>query len=193
MVYANYFKRFLDVVFSILLLLITSWIFLLVILTYWVTFNLPVFFVQSRIGRHCVVFKMLKFRSLKTSEDIDRRFVLGTVLRFLSLDELPQLFNVLKGEMSLIGPRPLPVEYLPLFSPEQKTRHNLRPGITGWAQVNGRNSLSWEQKFKFDGEYVKKVSFLFDLKIIGKTVLLLLSFKKDTSLLEEKFTGSHDV
>jgi len=136
---------------------------------------------------------MIKFRTLKVSDEQDRRFVLGNVLRFLSLDELPQLLNVLMGDMSLIGPRPLPIEYLPLFSAEQKKRHDVRPGITGWAQVNGRNSVSWEQKFKFDVMYVQKVSFLFDAKIVVKTIILLLSFRKDTSLLEKKFTGSHDV
>ena len=193
MVYVKYFKRLTDIVFAVVLMLFTSWIFLLLILLYFVTFNLPVFFVQQRIGENNTVFGMLKFRTLKQEEQGDRRFVLGNQLRFLSLDELPQLFNVLKGEMSLIGPRPLPFEYLTLFSAKQKRRHDVKPGITGWAQVNGRNSLSWEDKFKFDLEYVKKLSFMFDLKIVLMTIFLLVSFKKDTSLLEEKFTGSHDA
>ncbi|HOX83592.1 MAG TPA: sugar transferase [Chryseolinea sp.] len=193
MVYQKYVKRVLDIVFSVLLLVATSWIFMLLMLLYLITFNLPVFFVQDRIGKNSITFRMIKFRTLKVSDEQDRRFVLGNVLRFLSLDELPQLLNVLMGDMSLIGPRPLPIEYLPLFSAEQKKRHDVRPGITGWAQVNGRNSVSWEQKFKFDVMYVQKVSFLFDAKIVVKTIILLLSFRKDTSLLEKKFTGSHDV
>ncbi len=188
--YQQYFKRLLDILFSIFLLIITSWIFILLILLYVITFNVPVFFVQERIGQRNIAFRMLKFRTLKLSHEHDRRFALGNALRFLSLDELPQIVNVLKGDMSLIGPRPLPVEYLPLFSIEQKKRHNVKPGITGWAQVNGRNSVSWRTKFKFDLMYVQNVSFLFDLKIVVKTILVLLSFKKDTSLFEKKFTGS---
>jgi len=189
MVYKKFIKRGLDVLASLVFLILTWWVLLLVILIYGITFQRPVFFVQPRVGRNNTLFRMIKFRTLNVAETGDRRFWLGNVLRLISLDELPQLLNVLKGEMSLIGPRPLPVEYLPLFSTEQKKRHEVRPGITGWAQVNGRNSLSWEEKFKFDLEYVQKVSFLFDMKIVLKTIILLLSFKKDISLLEKKFTG----
>ncbi len=191
MFYSNHLKRVLDIIFSILLLLITSWVFILLALMYVITFNLPVFFVQQRIGKNNTVFIMRKFRTFKALENGDRRFALGSALRFLSLDELPQLINVLKGEMSLIGPRPLPIEYLPLFSKEQNKRHTIRPGITGWAQVNGRNSLSWEDKFRFDLMYVEKVSLVFDLKIVIKTIFLLMSFKKDISMLEKKFTGNN--
>lgn len=191
MVYEKHLKRLFDIVFSVVLMVSTLWIFLLLIVWYVVSFNLPVFFRQQRIGQNNTAFRMLKFRTLKIEEKGERRFVLGNVLRFLSLDELPQLLNVLMGEMSLIGPRPLPLEYLPLFSEHQKRRHHVRPGITGWAQVNGRNSVSWEDKFKFDLQYVEKVSFMFDVKIAIKTILLLLSFKKDKSLLEKKFTGNH--
>ncbi len=189
MTYAAHLKRPLDMVASLVLILLTSWLFLLLILVYLITFNTPVFFIQQRIGKGNTMFSMIKFRTLKESIEGNRGFWLGTVLRFLSIDELPQLINVLKGDMSLIGPRPLPVEYLPLFSEEQKRRHHVRPGITGWAQVNGRNSVSWDEKFKLDLEYVQKVSFWLDLKIVFKTMLLLLSFRKDTSLLEKKFTG----
>jgi lipopolysaccharide/colanic/teichoic acid biosynthesis glycosyltransferase len=187
--YTKYTKRLLDVFGSVALMILTSWLVLLLVLIYIITLQLPVFFVQQRVGRNNSVFHMIKFRTLKESEAGDRRFWLGSVLRFLSWDELPQLANVLRGDMSLIGPRPLPVEYLPLFSEEQKKRHNVRPGITGWAQVNGRNSVTWEEKFKLDLEYVQKVSFAFDCRIVMKTIILLLSFKKDTSLLEKKFTG----
>ena len=189
MIYRKYIKRLLDVIGSIVLMIMTSWLFLLLVLMYVITLQLPVFFVQQRVGRNNIVFHMIKFRTLKESEAGDRRFWLGSVMRFLSWDELPQLVNVLRGDMSLIGPRPLPVEYLPLFSDEQKKRHIVRPGITGWAQVNGRNSVTWEEKFKLDLEYVQKVSLVFDSRIVMKTILLLLSFKKDTSLLEKKFTG----
>ena len=113
------------------------------------------------------------------------------MLRASNLDELPQLWNVLKGEMSLIGPRPLPVEYLPLFSEEQKKRFEVKPGITGWAQVNGMHSVPWKQKLELDNYYVDHVSLMLDIRIVIKTLVLFLSFKKDRSLEEEKFTGYH--
>jgi len=114
---------------------------------------------------------------------------MGNLLRRTSLDELPQLWNVMKGEMSLVGPRPLPVQYLPLFSPEQRRRHSIRPGITGLAQVNGRHGISWEEKFSYDLYYVQHVSFLYDVHIMAMTVGLLFSFKRDVSLEEKAFTG----
>ena len=126
MVYTKYIKRPLDVIFSIVLMILTSWLMLLLIVLYVITFHLPVFFVQQRIGKNNSIFSMMKFRTLKESEAGDRRFWLGNVLRFLSLDELPQLINVLKGNMSLIGPRPLPVEYLPLFSVDSKQNKHQR-------------------------------------------------------------------
>lgn len=135
---------------------------------------------------------MYKFRTLSSDINLDlteRQFSLGRFLRFTNLDELPQLWNVLKGQMSLVGPRPLPVDYTDLFSAEQNNRHQVLPGITGLAQVNGKNDLSWNEKFKLDLEYVNKVSFLLDIKILFKTLILALSFRKDTSLTEEKFTG----
>ena len=135
---------------------------------------------------------MYKFRTLSSDLNLEltqRQFLLGRFLRFTNLDELPQLWNVLKGEMSLVGPRPLPVDYANLFSAEQNNRHQVLPGITGLAQVNGKNDLSWNEKFKLDLEYVNKVSFLLDIKILFKTLILALSFRKDTSLTEEKFTG----
>lgn len=134
---------------------------------------------------------MYKFRTLKNSDAslLERRFALGDCLRFTNADELPQLLNVLKGEMSLVGPRPLPVEYADLFSDKQNKRHSVLPGITGLAQVSGKNNLSWDEKFRLDLEYVNKVSFALDIRILIKTLILALSFKKDTSLTEEKFTG----
>lgn len=153
------------------------------------------FFLQERVGVHGKIFRLMKFRTL--SSDVtktlqERRFFFGDLLRFTNLDEMPQIINVLKGEMSFVGPRPLPLEYLPLYSAEQNKRHLVRPGITGWAQVNGRHSIQWKQKFEFDLEYTKQISFTTDLKIIVKTILLILSFRPDQSLHEKKFTGNHD-
>lgn len=138
----------------------------------------PIFFSQNRPGLHGQVFKMIKFRTMRDCKDkhgnilpdSERLTKFGAFLRSTSLDELPGLFNVLKGDMSLVGPRPLLVEYLPLYSIEQARRHNVRPGITGWAQVNGRNTLSWNDKFKLDVWYVNNQSFSLDLKILLMTV-----------------------
>lgn len=166
---------------------------LLIALLFLFSFQYPVFFIQERSGTNGKSFRLFKFRTLHPAGVSlqERRFWLGDFLRFTSLDELPQLWNVLKGDMSLIGPRPLPIEYLPLYNPTQHQRHNVRPGITGWAQVNGRHAISWNEKFKLDLFYVKNISFLLDMKIILKTIVLMLSFKKDISLHEEKFTGSN--
>ena len=136
---------------------------------------------------------MWKFRTLSRNEQlpvIQRRFRWGKFLRFTSLDELPQLFNVLRGEMSFIGPRPLPEEYLPLYSKEQLKRHEVKPGVTGWAQVNGRNAIPWQKKLELDLYYVNNLSLGLDLIIFIKTLVLVLSFQKDVSLTEEKFKGN---
>lgn len=167
---------------------------LIIVLAYVLTFQFPICFKQFRLGIKGRPFKMYKFRTLSadfTKSVQMRKFRLGNILRASNLDELPQLWNVLKGEMSLIGPRPLPVEYLPLFSEEQKKRFEVKPGITGWAQVNGRHSVPWKQKLELDNYYVDHVSLMLDIRIVIKTLVLFLSFKKDRSLEEEKFTGSH--
>ena len=138
----------------------------------------PVLFTQLRPGRHGIPFRLIKFRTMREGVDAEGRALpdeerltrLGKFLRAASLDELPELWNVLRGDMSLVGPRPLLMEYLPLYTPEQARRHGVRPGITGWAQVNGRNSLSWEEKFQLDVWYVDHASFWLDLKIIALTV-----------------------
>jgi len=165
---------------------------MLIVLVYMVQGQFPIFFKHERIGKNGRHFMLWKFRTLST--DIgktlqQRKFFWGNLLRTTNLDELPQLWNVLRGEMSLVGPRPLPVEYATLFSAEQNKRHQVLPGITGLAQVSGKNNLSWNEKFKFDVEYINRCSFWFDLTILFKTFLLALSFKQDTSLNEEKFTG----
>jgi undecaprenyl phosphate N,N'-diacetylbacillosamine 1-phosphate transferase len=178
-----------DLFFSLLFFIFFFGVFLVLILFFLVTLNLPIFYVSKRIGKSGKVFEMYKFRTLSTdlNQDlIERQFPLGRFLRFTNLDELPQLWNVLKGEMSLVGPRPLPVDYVNLFSGEQNNRHQVLPGITGLAQVKGKNDLSWNDKFKLDLEYVNKISFLLDIQILFKTLILALSFKKDTSLAEKK-------
>lgn len=135
---------------------------------------------------------MVKFRTLSRDEELplyERRFSLGNFLRVTNLDELPQFWNILKGDMSLVGPRPLPLEYGSLFSEEQKKRHDVLPGITGLAQVSGKNSIAWPEKFKLDIKYVNHISFRLDCLILFKTLTLALSLKRDVSLEEDKFTG----
>ncbi|WP_394172287.1 sugar transferase [Thalassotalea litorea] len=171
-------KRFLDVVISLLALIFLLPIMVIVYLFVSILLGHPVFFTQARPGIHGNIFQMFKFRSMKNSvdeggnllPDSERLTPFGEMLRSSSLDELPGLWNVLKGDMSLVGPRPLLVEYLPLYSKEQAKRHKVRPGITGWAQVNGRNAISWEDKFKYDVWYVENQSFWLDMKILLLTV-----------------------
>lgn len=183
-----------DIIVSTLVLLVSSWMIVLISVLYVVSLQFPVLFAQPRIGKDGRIFTIYKFRTLKVGDQppAQRRFWLGDVLRYTSLDELPQLINVLRGDMSIVGPRPLPVEYAPLFSEEERKRHTVRPGLTGLAQVNGRHSISWKEKFRFDLEYVRNITFLKDCSILAKTVLLLLSFQRDISLDEKKFSGSHD-
>jgi len=190
--YAKYGKRIFDLIFVILVLVIFSWLILLILFSYCIAWEFPIFFFQPRIGKNGAPFIMWKFRTLSTHEDKptpERRFRLGDFLRVTNLDELPQLFNVLKGEMSLVGPRPLPETYASYFTEEQKKRHSVRPGITGWAQVYGKNSISWEQKFTYDLQYIDRISLWADVTILLKTITLVLSMKRDISLTEEKFKG----
>ena len=194
-------KRIMDVVGALLGLVIFSPVLLL--LYFWIRKDMgsPVLFQQARPGRDGQPFKMLKFRSMRDSTgpdgqqlpDAERITPLGGKLRSSSLDELPGLWNVLKGDMSLVGPRPLLVEYLPLYSLTQARRHELRPGITGWAQVNGRNALSWEKKFELDVWYVDNRTIWLDLKIIWMTIRKVIK-RDDISAEGEvtmpRFTGS---
>lgn len=163
----------------------------------------PILFTQARPGLNGKVFKMMKFRSMLDAKDKqgnllpddERMTKFGAFLRSTSLDELPGLFNVLKGDMSLVGPRPLLVQYLPLYSPEQARRHNVRPGITGWAQVNGRNAISWEDKFKLDVWYVDNQSLLLDFKILlltVKKVFVREGISADGHVTIEPFKGSNN-
>jgi len=167
-----------DFVFGILLVALLTAPALLLVLLVRVKLGPPVFFTQTRPGLHGQPFQMIKFRTMTNARadngtllpDCERLTCFGRYLRSTSLDELPELLNVLKGEMSLVGPRPLLMDYLPLYSPEQARRHEVKPGITGWAQVNGRNAISWEDKFQLDVWYVDHQSFWLDLKILFLTV-----------------------
>ena len=171
-------KRFFDFSASLAALLLLSPVLLLLALLVGVKLGSPVFFTQTRPGLHGQPFEMIKFRTMTNARsadgallpDAERLTRFGRFLRSTSLDELPELWNVLKGEMSLVGPRPLLMDYLPLYSPEQARRHEVKPGITGWAQVNGRNAISWEDKFQLDVWYVDHQSFWLDLKILFLTV-----------------------
>lgn len=177
--YKHFFKRFLDFTLSLIGLVVISPILLIV----WVLLMVAnggagAFFVQTRPGKGGKLFKVIKFKTMSDQRDLfgnllpdgERITSVGRIVRSLSIDELPQLINVLKGDMSLVGPRPLLVTYLPHYSPDQLRRHEVRPGITGWAQVNGRNAISWEQKFDYDIWYVEHVTLLLDIKILVKTI-----------------------
>lgn len=172
-------KRLLDFTLSLVGFLLISPVFLLITLFLFFANQGKPFFFQERPGKDGKIFKVIKFKTMNDKKDkqgnllpdADRLTKIGSFVRKTSLDEIPQLINVIKGDMSLIGPRPLLVQYLPLYSEEQARRHEIRPGITGWAQVNGRNAISWQQKFEYDVWYVDHVSFSLDLKIIWMTVM----------------------
>ncbi|MCO7506508.1 MULTISPECIES: sugar transferase [unclassified Pseudomonas] len=194
-------KRWMDIVFSFTGLLVLSPVILIVAWKIRRNLGAPVLFRQVRPGLHGRPFEMVKFRTMRDAvdeqghplADADRMTAFGSFLRSSSLDELPELWNVLKGEMSLVGPRPLLMEYLDLYSPEQMRRHDVPPGVTGWAQVNGRNALSWEQKFSLDVWYVDNRSVWLDFKIILltiKKVIVREGISADGEATMPKFTGS---
>lgn len=176
--YKSFFKRLIDFIAAFFGLLLLSPIFLIVMLALVIANNGKPFFFQARPGKNEKIFKIIKFKSMNDKKDKDGNLLpdgerltkVGNFVRKTSLDEIPQLINVLIGDMSLIGPRPLRVHYLPLYSEEQKKRHHVRPGITGWAQVNGRNAISWTQKFEYDVWYVNNISLLLDIKILFMTI-----------------------
>ena len=172
-------KRAFDLVSSLLLLAVLCLPLLVITVLQVIKLGHPIFFRQTRAGRDGRAFKILKFRSMRNSQgsDEERLIAWGQFLRSTSIDELPELWNVLKGEMSLVGPRPLPTIYLERYSPEQARRHEVLPGITGWAQVNGRNGLSWKEQFELDLWYVENRSFLLDLKFLCLTISTVLSRK----------------
>jgi lipopolysaccharide/colanic/teichoic acid biosynthesis glycosyltransferase len=201
--YKNYFKRILDFSLSLMGLLLLSPLFLIL----WLILTVAnggagAFFTQARPGRNENVFKVIKFKTMTDKKDekgnllsdANRLTKIGLFVRSTSLDELPQLINVLKGDMSLIGPRPLLVQYLPLYNIQQARRHEVRPGITGWAQVNGRNAISWQQKFEFDVWYVDHLSFLLDIKILYTTIKKVFhreGINSESSVTMEAFKGNN--
>lgn len=200
-IYARYIKRLLDFILSLIALVILSPILLVFIVIGAIKMRGNPFFTQERPGKDGKVFKLIKFRTMTNKKDADGNLLpddqrltsYGKFLRSTSVDELLELINILKGDMSIIGPRPLLVKYLPLYSDFQKHRHDVRPGLTGYAQVNGRNSISWEERFKLDVDYVQNITFMGDVKIIFDTVYKV--FKRDgissgTSVTMEEFKGS---
>ena len=199
--YKNLIKPILDFILAFLLIIIFSPIILIVALLIKLKLGSPILFTQKRPGLNGKIFRIYKFRTMSDERDSKGDLLsdelrlkgFGKLIRKSSLDELPQLFNVLKGEMSFVGPRPLLVEYLKLYNQEQAKRHNVKPGITGWAQVNGRNAISWEEKFKLDVYYVEHISFMLDCKILYMTFFKVLKRKdinSNTNITMEKFTGN---
>ena len=201
--YKNFFKRFLDFILSLLALVVLSPVLLILTVLGLINMKGNPFFTQERPGKNEKIFKLIKFRSMtcekgpdgKLLPDAKRLTKYGKLLRSTSLDELPELINILKGDMSIVGPRPLLVRYLPRYNEEQRHRHDVRPGLTGYAQVNGRNAISWEERFKLDVEYVRNVSFWMDVKIIFQTVGKV--FKRDgissgTAVTMEEFMGNKE-
>ena len=194
-------KRSLDFLVSSLLLVLLGPVLIIVALMIYIVLGAPVLFVQSRPGLNGKPFEIIKFRTMvkitndneKKISDEKRLTDLGKFLRSTSIDEIPELWNVIKGDMSLVGPRPLLMEYLPLYNDEQGRRHEVRPGITGWAQINGRNAISWEEKFKLDLWYVDKQSFWLDLEILFHTVkkvFLREDISADGEATMPRFTGT---
>lgn len=194
-------KRVVDLLATMIILLISIPLFIGVSVLLMVSQN-AVFFTQYRPGKNGKIFKLIKFKTMSDRRDVngnllpdqERLTKAGKFVRSTSLDELPQLINVLKGDMSLIGPRPLLVKYLPLYSKEQARRHEVRPGITGWAQVNGRNAIAWDQKFEYDVWYVDNISFLLDIKILWltlKKVIVREGISSTTSVTMEPFKGNN--
>lgn len=183
--YKFFFKPLLDFILSLLGLIISSPLFLIVIIALLFANKGKVFFLQNRPGKNGKIFKIIKFRTMNDKRDaqgnllpdVERLTTIGKLVRKTSLDEIPQLINVLLGNMSLIGPRPLLPEYLPLYNDTQKKRHLIKPGITGWAQINGRNAVEWEKKFMFDVWYVENLSFLLDLQIMFLTLKKVLKLE----------------
>ena len=199
--YKKCFKRLLDIILSGVALVVLSPVLLIVAILVRTKLGSPVIFHQKRPGKDEKIFTLCKFRTMTDAKDENgnlfpddvRLTKFGKMLRATSLDELPELWNIFKGDMSSVGPRPLLVKYLPLYNEEQKHRHDVRPGLTGLAQINGRNAITWEQKFAYDVEYVRNVSFLLDVKIILGTVKAVLKkdgISSETSVTMEEFKGS---
>lgn len=183
--YNKYLKRIIDIICALLAIIVFWWLYLIVAVLVRIKLGSPIIFKQERPGKidkktgKETIFNLYKFRTMTDKRDVEGNLLpddvrltkFGRILRSTSLDELPEAFNILKGDMSVIGPRPLLVEYLPYYTKEEHHRHDVRPGLSGWAQINGRNAIdSWEQRFQYDLEYVKNVSFAFDIKVVLKTI-----------------------
>lgn len=195
MIYSKYIKRLLDILISLTFIVLFSWLYLILVILVRIKLGSPVLFCQERPGYNEKIFTLYKFRTMTDKRDekgnllpdSERLTKFGSMLRSTSLDELPEMFNILKGDMSLIGPRPLLVEYLPYYTEEERLRHSVRPGLTGLAQVSGRNYLAWDKRLAKDVEYVNHISFIMDVKIIIRTIMVV--FKKedvsvDTNVVE---------
>ena len=199
--YAKCFKRLIDFFLSLLALMFLSPVFLILIAIGLIAMKGNPFFTQRRPGKNEKIFRLIKFRTMSNAKDRNGDLLpdevrlnrYGRFLRSTSLDELPELLNILKGDMSIVGPRPLLVQYLPRYSEEQRHRHDVRPGLTGYAQIHGRNAISWEARFKLDVAYVENITFLGDIKIIFGTVKAVLKregISSDTSVTMEEFMGN---
>ena len=198
--YAKYMKRILDFIISLCAMIVLSPLLLVLIILGTIFMRGNPFFVQKRPGKDEKIFKLIKFRTMDNRKDKDGKMLpdevrlngYGKFLRSTSLDELPELFNIIKGDMAIVGPRPLLVQYLPLYNDKQKRRHEVLPGLTGWAQVNGRNSISWTERFELDIEYVDNIAFKKDIQIIIMTVrsvFLQKGISSETSATMEDFNG----
>ena len=201
--YKHFLKRLFDFVIALIVLLLIGWF--LIVISIWLHFankGAGIFFLQERPGKHTKIFKIIKFKTMTDERDAEGNLLpddmrltkVGEFVRSMSIDELPQLINVLKGDMAIIGPRPLLVQYLPLYNNEQARRHEVRPGITGWAQCNGRNAISWTEKFELDVWYVDNLSFVTDLKVILitiKKVFFREDINSETSATMEAFNGNN--
>lgn len=177
--YERYFKRPLDLICGMIVVILCWWLYAVIAILVRIKLGSPVLFVQSRPGKDEKIFKLYKFRTMTNEKDENGELLpdeirltkFGKFLRYTSLDELPEVINIIKGDMSMVGPRPLLVDYLPYYKERERHRHDVRPGLSGWAQINGRNAIdNWEQRFEYDVEYVDNISFLFDIKIIFYTI-----------------------
>lgn len=203
--YERYFKRPLDFCCGLAAVIVFSWLYIILAILVRVKLGSPVLFAQERPGKGEKIFKLYKFRSMTDERDENGNLLpdevrltkFGKALRATSLDELPEAFNIIKGDMSVIGPRPLLVEYLPRYNAEQHRRHEVRPGLSGYAQVHGRNTVSWQEKFRMDVEYVDHITFRGDLKIICDSVMVAFvkrdGISSETSVTMEKFMGNESV
>lgn len=197
--YARYIKRIVDIIISLLVIIVFCWLYLILAILVRVKLGSPILFKQARPGKDEKIFNLYKFRTMtdkrdaegKLLPDKDRLTKFGNFLRKSSLDELPEFFNILKGDMSFIGPRPLLVEYLPYYTEREKLRHTVRPGLTGLAQVSGRNTVDWDTRFEIDAQYVENLNFLMDLKVIGLTFKTVFGHTdqvaEDTNKVEGNF------